>query len=137
MAESKYGKYVIKDAIVEGQFAPRIILEGDKHIGGANYTMVYNCITEPFLMIEHAHSHDYDQLLCFIGGNPLDFGDLGAEAEIYLGEEGEKHVINSTSIVHIPKGLIHCPLRFTRVEQPFVFIDVCLSPKYVRKPVSE
>jgi len=119
MVESKYGKYVIKDAIVEGKFAPRIVLEGDKHIDGANYTMIYNCITEPFLMIEHAHSHDYDQFLCFIGGNPADVGDFGAEVELYL--DGEKITITSTTIFHIPKGLVHCPLNFKRIDKPIVF----------------
>jgi hypothetical protein len=136
MAGSKYEKYIIKDAVVEGKFAPRILLEGEKDAGGANYTMVYNCIAEPFLMVENAHTHDYDQFLAFIGSNPMDFGDLGGEAEVYLGEEGEKHIINSTSIVHIPKGFTHCPLRFTRVDRPFVFIDIFLAPKYVRKPIS-
>jgi hypothetical protein len=88
-------------------------------------------------MIKEPHKHDFDQFLCFLGGNPLDVGDFGAEAELWLGEEKGKHIINTTSIVHVPKGLIHGPLIFTRVDKPIVFLDIFPAPKYVGKLPSE
>jgi hypothetical protein len=33
----------------------------------------------------------------------------------------------------VPKGLIHGPLTFKRIDKPIEFIDVVLAPKYVRK----
>jgi len=72
-----------------------------------------------------------------MGGNPLDVEDFGVEAEILLGEEGEKHEIDAPTVVHIPKGLMHGPLKFKRVDKPIVFLDIFLAPKYIRKSKSE
>jgi hypothetical protein len=57
-----------------------------------------------------------------------DFG--GCEIEIYLGAEGEKHLINSPTIVSCPAGLIHSPLYFKTVPKPVIFLEVMLTRKY-------
>ena len=54
----------------------------------------------------------------------------GAEVELYLGEEGERHVITHTTIVHIPKGMIHCPLNFKKIDRPIMFLNVPLTAHY-------
>ncbi len=66
----------------------------------------------------------------FIGGNPMDFKDFGAEVEFVMGEEGEKHIINTTTWVYIPKGLLHCPLTFTKVDKPIMFGHIMFTPTY-------
>jgi hypothetical protein len=80
-------------------------------------------------MVPDVHSHEFDQFLVFIGSNPLEPG-LGAEAEICLGKENEKHTINKASIVHIPAGLVHCPLTHQKINKPYLFLDIILSSKY-------
>jgi hypothetical protein len=62
------------------------------------------------------HSHDYDEVIAFFGTNPNDPYDLGAEVELWLGDE--KHIIKKSSLVFIPAGLKHCPLTFLRVDRP-------------------
>jgi hypothetical protein len=52
--------------------------------------------------------------------------------ELWLGEEQEKHIIDATSVVHIPKGLIHGPLIYRRVDKPIIFVDAFLAPIYKR-----
>jgi hypothetical protein len=37
-----------------------------------------------------SHKHDVDEYLFFIGGNPQNVADFGAEVELCLGEEQEK-----------------------------------------------
>jgi hypothetical protein len=64
-------------------------------------------------------------MLCFIGGNPLDITDFGAEIEFTLG--GEKHRINTTAVVSIPKGVEHCPIVFKKVTKPIIFLEVSLT----------
>jgi hypothetical protein len=78
------------------------------------------------------HTHDYHELLCFIGGNPKNINDFGAEIEMCLGEEQEKHIINSTTIVSIPPGLIHCPLIVKKCdpERPVVFLGISITRKF-------
>jgi hypothetical protein len=67
------------------------------------------------------HVHNYHEFLCFIGADPDDLSNLGGEAELCLGKEMEKHVINKPTIAVMPKGFPHCPLTITKLEKPFIF----------------
>ena len=87
-------------------------------------------------MDEEPHSHDFDEFLCFLGNNPKDQKDFGAEIEISMGKEGEKQVIDTATVVCIPKGVIHCPINFKRIDKPILFCSIYMSPEYVRNPVS-
>jgi hypothetical protein len=69
-----------------------------------------------------------------------DFG--GAEIELCLGKEQEKHIITSPVIVPMPKGLSHGPLNFKKLPKPIIFLEVMLTRKYhsnlpPRKPVAK
>jgi hypothetical protein len=93
--------------------------------------MAYNWIhptTDPALWV-HPHRHDHcDELLCWMGGDPADMHDLGAE--LYLDIEGERHTVTTSGGAYIPKGTKHCPLGWNRVERPFRFMSILLSPVY-------
>jgi hypothetical protein len=60
----------------------------------------------------------------------MNFRDFGAEVELVMGKEGEKHVITSTTFVYIPKGLLHCPLVFKKVDRPIMFGHVMFTSSY-------
>ena len=86
---------------------------------------------QPFItgaVIEHAH--DFDMYIIFLGFDADNMGDLGAEIEMCLGEEEEKHIITSPTCVYIPKGMKHCPLNFKRVDKPILFIHCTLASEY-------
>jgi hypothetical protein len=51
-----------------------------------------------------------------------------------LGEEGEKHIITEPTVLHLPKGTIHCPLNFKVVNKPVIFMNVALTPQYGNGP---
>jgi len=70
------------------------------------------------------HAHPKPEILFFIGTDTNNLGDLGGEAEIYLGKEMERHLITEPAAVVIPKGLAHCPLIITRIDRPFILTDV-------------
>ena len=67
-----------------------------------------------------------------IQGDPKNILDFGAEVELILGEgKGqEKHIIDTTSVVYIPKGLAHLPITFEKVDKPFLFGHLLLAPVY-------
>jgi hypothetical protein len=96
---------------------------------GNGTTLGYHCIVDNY-EVPFSHSHDFHELLCFIGGNPLDINDLGAEISICLGEEMEEHIITSATIVSIPPGLKHCPLKVRKITRPFVFLEVSATKEY-------
>ncbi len=130
MAETKYGKHILRDAAkaAEGGFARYSILAHEGELG-VDCSMGYHCISQP-VVFDRPHAHDFSELLCFIGADPADLRNLGAEVEICLGEEQEKHTIDTAAIVSIPAGLVHCPLTFKNVKKPFIFLEISLTPEY-------
>jgi hypothetical protein len=58
--------------------------------------------------------------------------------EFYLGEEVgrlEKYVITKPSMIYVKPGMLHCPLRFVRVDdpkKPILFQDLTLAGTYRR-----
>lgn len=139
---NKYGKYIIREPIVKGRLAPQLHICGEKHLNGDEFCwgsrfpsfpneVTLFTISEPSV-ISAKHAHDYDELLYFLGGNPMNFYDFGAEAEILLGDEDERHIINTTTIIYVPKGLMHCPVYFNKVTKPVMFMHICSAPGYSR-----
>jgi hypothetical protein len=95
---------------------------------------MYLRITEPTLMEEFPHSHDFDMYLYFMSFDPDNMGELGADIEIGLGPEREIHKITTSTTVYIPAGMIHCPLEFKKVTKPILFIHATIAAKYVKDP---
>lgn len=139
MADTKYGQYIIDAPTTveerQSRKLKRVVLRENKpwsDSGDINFSINYRYVTEPFIMAQEVHEHDHEQFLFFLGSNPEDVSDIGAEIEITLGEEAEKHVVNNATIVRIPKGLHHGPFTFKKVDKPVVFINVSLAPEYSR-----
>lgn len=101
-----------------------------KDVNGGSLTLYWFPVTEPHIMYEPPHSHDHDMLALFLGGDPSNVGEFKAELDMWLGEEGEKHSITSTAIVHHPKGLVHRHVDFQRVDKPFMEIHIFMAPEY-------
>jgi hypothetical protein len=137
MVKIKYEQYVLTDFAPvepeENNYRTTLIMdtEGAEKFKGKNFSLAASFITEPGVMVPKTHTHDYDQYLVFIGAD-LKSKSLGGEAEICLGEEQEKHIIKTAAIVHIPKGLKHCPLTHKRVDKPYLLLDIFLASKYKR-----
>jgi hypothetical protein len=139
MAETKYSQYISNDPvkmanIKQRQLFPMISAREEIWPGveGINCNFAFVCVSEPYLMPDPPHKHDFDEYLFFIGGNPQNLGDLGAEIEVALGEEWEKYLITAPAIVYIPKGLLHCPIHVKKVDKPFLFGHVMPSAAYVK-----
>jgi hypothetical protein len=76
-----------------------------------------------------AHTHSFDELLVFFGyTNDLNY--LGADMELAMGVEREKHEFSVPTIVVAPKGVPHCPLVTKKVYQPYGHFHIALGEKY-------
>jgi len=129
MAETKYGKHILKDLTKDlDHYTGYSIIAHNGELD-ADCSIGCHCVSEP-ISFDRPHSHNFHELLCFIGGDPTDIRDLGAEVEVCLGEEGEKHVIDTATVVSIPAGLVHCPINIKNVKKPIVFLEVSLSRLY-------
>ncbi len=75
--------------------------------------------------VQGAHTHPYDEVIGFVGTNPNDPDDLGAEAELWLGDE--QYFINKTFLVYVPKNLVHCPLTIRDIKSPILHFDIQMT----------
>jgi hypothetical protein len=130
MAKTKYGKLLFQHPLVPNKFSDqRILFTGERDFH-SDFSTIMVSVTKPMLMEDIPHKHDFDIYLTFIGFNPDGLHDLGAEIELFLGEEQERYVITAPTTIYIPKGFVHCPLRFVRVDRPLLLVHSSLAPEY-------
>ena len=136
MAETKYGKYIIteprperitQELIASGEppaspdVEASVIYLDDTLLPGGLYTDgVWQWKPSP-PSLRPVHTHDFDEVLAFIGTDPKNPRDLCGEVELWLGDE--RHVLTKSCVVFVPKGLKHCPLRFVRVDRPIFWFS--------------
>ncbi len=137
MTETKYGKYFTEEPIRKGPFAPKLCYFSGDRGGDINFGILWNYISAPFRMPDEPHAHPFDEVWCFLGADQSNINDFGAEVELYMGEEQEKHIITCTTVVEIPRGTVHCPLIFKKVDRPILFVNLPLTPSYSKSPPSK
>jgi hypothetical protein len=128
--DSKYGKYIIStDLYREIDHYTGTSLVSHSGELKAPVSMGYHCLAKP-ISFDKPHSHDFQEILCFTGGNPLDITDFDAIVEYTIGDE--KHVITKPACVSMPPGQVHCPISIKNVsvEKPIVFLEISLAPEY-------
>jgi hypothetical protein len=81
------------------------------------------------------HTHDFDETLAFMGGDPEHPMDLNGEVELFI--EDERLLLTKSCLVYIPAGVNHCPMNFLRVDRPIFHFSVGTSTEaYQREPDS-
>ena len=148
MAESKYEKYLVRKAARPREFfheektggetnPPMVFLNGEDPIQGTNQFIEAGWIWGP-RRADRPHAHNFDEIFLWIGTDLDDPDYLGGEIEFTLGEgeEAEKLTINSTSCLYVPKGLVHQPTIYKRVDKPFLVVTMGVnSGKWVRSKI--
>src|SRR4030067_3438382 len=134
MPETKYGKYILSEMkmpAVEAPWSPpnlgpagkgkggRVLYMDSSIVPGASYMECVWVLPRPAGVAPGGpggrkvgtdpHAHDYDEVIAFFGTDLNDPHDLGAEVELWLGDE--KHIITKSSLVVIPAGLKRSPSR--------------------------
>jgi hypothetical protein len=140
MAALKYQKYIIEtanvpEAIDKMHSQPidkksRIIWLDDNVVKGASY-FTARWYTQPFPDRNENHSHDFNEILGFIGSDWNNPGELNGEIELWLGDE--KYILTKSCVVFIPRGLKHLPLSLLRVDRPILHFSTAPESKYTRK----
>ena len=140
MAETKYGHLIKKLILNEGPGraggtgnADYIVWPKGADLEGLNINFswgFYNRVGDWHPGNPGGHVHPVDECLVFVG---LDYNNpnyLGAEIEIAMGEEYEKHVFDTPTVVVVPRGLPHCPVVTRRVDKPYGFNVICLGAEH-------
>ena len=142
MAATKYGKYFINydPRRWPNERRPVMARMEDGVVKGSNFYIVhwvfpgFEAPLGNYPMAGHPpHIHKDAELLFHIGTNPDDPMDLGAEVEMYMGKELERHVFNKTTVIYIPPNFIHCPWRPLKTVRPWIFVEVNQGPMHTEK----
>jgi len=142
MAKLKYKKYIVEDYIPSGEEInksaddqerltrlSRIVrLDDDIIKGSFHMGFVWSLRPSKLALDTQAHTHDFDEVLGFIGSDWKNPRDLGGEIEFWL--EDEKYILKNSCIIFIPKGMKHCPLKDLRIDRPFLHFGIMTAGKY-------
>ena len=135
MKQLKYSKYFLNELAPEtrtkgfGKMPSMVAFTDNAIIPGSHFFSVM-VMGPRALSREHGpHTHKDPEILVALGTDPDNPKELGAEIELYMGPEMEKHIITQSTMVFIPANFIHCPFRVTRVARPFLFIQSQYAPK--------
>jgi hypothetical protein len=130
LSESKYGSCLVTLPIVKRGDA-ELMHVGGEQLNGFDCSIIYAYAFKTGItgLSTKPHVHDYDEAIFFIGSDPRNFSDLGAEVEFAIGDEQEKHVFDKPTAVVIPKGVPHCPIVTRRIDRPYLCMAVSLTGK--------
>jgi hypothetical protein len=79
--------------------------------------------------LPQAHTHQFDEIVLLIGNDPTNQRDLGGEIEWTMGggAEAQKFILTSNCLIYVPKGLVHGPMTFNRVDRPICNVAIGLN----------
>jgi len=116
--------------------ADHMIWLSGKDLEGLNATIAWGLCSQPGISRRGvgAHIHPVDEVLVYLGMDPGNMDDLGAEIEVDLGKEHERHFINKPTAIVCPAGMPHMPSVTRWVDRSYAFFAVCLSGEYEAEP---
>jgi hypothetical protein len=83
-------------------------------------------------MSPQPHAHDFDEMIGIVGFTGKDNPRaVGGNVSITLGDE--KHSINQSSLIFIPKGLQHCPIEFKNIVKPVLCFTIGNTPMWNKR----
>ncbi len=112
-----------------------MIMMSGKDLEGLDTSIFWGFCSQPGIWRRGSgsHVHATDEILVYLGTDPGDNNYLGAEIEIDLGKEHERHLINVPSFVVCPAGMPHLPQVTRWVDKPFAFFAISLSGEHETK----
>jgi len=99
-----------------------------KEAAGFDFVMLYeNMKRGPYRIgpePDKPHTHPTTQIMMFLGTDPDDLSELGADFEICLGKEQEKHTYDKSTAILTPPFLPHWPGGVVKLEKPIIMADI-------------
>lgn len=138
--EGTYSKYVIQTLQcpqtgseefqqMYKRFAKRILwMDGNVVPGAFQMNTAWYCKVPERDPVFPEHVHPEDELIGFFGGDPEHPYDLQAEIEIAI--DGERRVLTKSTMVFIPGGVRHMPMRILRVDRPVFHFSIMAGQEY-------
>ena len=136
----KYGKYFVQTLHnppmdeefkkIYEKFAHRILWIDGKEVPGAFQmnTAWYCAVPERDpIFTEHRHD-DTSELIGFFSSDESDPYNLGGKIEFSI--EGEAHLLTKSTMIFVPAGLKHNPMRILEVNRPIFHFSIVMKESY-------
>jgi hypothetical protein len=142
MAERKYQKYIVettripesvtkKDVPSTAAGKIKRVIWLDERVVEGSFFLNLSWYMKPLgIEGEVGHTHDFDEVLGFIGSDWNNPRELNGEVEFWL--EDEKYILTKSSVIFIPKGMKHCPLKCLRADRPIIHFGTGPQRQYIR-----
>jgi len=137
-AKAKTSGYIFNNLVLSGVGVERQNPKGGKWIAYMDATMIaeapllrilrYRPEEAPYSII-NTQTHEYGTFLLLYGIDHNDPSYLGAEVELSIGPEKEKHTINKSALVYVPANKVHGPFIVKKAQKPFLFVEVVSGPE--------
>lgn len=115
---------------VYDKFAKRILWMDGTVCPGAfqmNTAWYFNVPERDPIFTEHVHG-DTNELVCFFSSDKDNPYDLGGKIEFSI--EGEPHLLTRSTMIYIPAGLRHNPMRILEVTRPIFHCSIIMKDHY-------
>lgn len=139
--EGEFGKYVVQENKFVSKskeftefyktYANRLLWMDSNVVPGAfqmNMSWYHSASPVRPLLRHDEHVHEFDELIGFLGTDPENPYDLGAEIEVGVG--GELHRLTKSSMIFLPAGLKHLPLSIISLDKPVLHFSISMNPFY-------
>jgi hypothetical protein len=138
--DGEFGKYIVQELrepdiitvdvrALYKKFAKRILwMDGDIVPGAFQMNTAWWTKAQPRDPLFPEHTHDYDELIGFFSSDPEEPYNLHAVIEFALA--GETHRIDRSSLIFVPGGMSHNPMRLLTVEKPVFHLSIVMSSQY-------
>lgn len=77
------------------------------------------------------HTHEFDELIGFLGGDPDNPKDLCGEISMLM--DGETVVFDKSSVIYIPRGVTHSPILVPRLDRSCIHFSGGNGGDYARR----
>jgi hypothetical protein len=134
MSETKYGKHLINNPFYTApkEFGGATMF---KQTGedGSGVMFEHHYVTDPKWSVSLTRTPETHELFVFVGGNPENIRDLGAEIHLTLGADDEEQIVTDSTVVIVPPGLKHGPITVSKFKKPFTMLRIVNSKEYQAK----
>jgi hypothetical protein len=137
-AKAKTSNFAFDELLLSGVPKDMKDPEGGKWIAytdctkmaGAALTRIirYNPKGAPYTIIDPKTYEEYASLYIFLATDEKDCTDLGAEVEMIIGSEKERHTFNKSCYIYVPIDTVHS-FTVKKASKPFNFLEIVAGPE--------
>jgi len=80
-------------------------------------------------MAPEPHAHDFDEMIGLVSG-PDKANPREMNGDVSIKIKGDDYKIKQSSLIFVPKGVMHCPIEFKKIKRPVLCFTVGNTTKW-------